>query len=83
MHHNKNHPPKQESVFIKMMNFVQWANYKGGIMLIFICSGCFVLITYPFLCFFDKENNMVIFIGFSLIIIGFIVRYFEWKNNLI
>lgn len=71
-----------DDILIKGMKFIQWAHYRGGIPLIFICVGVFLLFALCILSALGMQMNYIV-LSISIVItgIGFILLYLQQRKH--
>lgn len=70
-----------DDILIKGMKFIQWAHYRGGIPLVFICVGIFLIFALCILTAMGLKMNYVV-LSISAVItgIGFLMLYLQQRR---
>lgn len=65
-----------------IMNFIKWAHHNGGVSLILICSGVFILTLFAVLMSMGiKESYPALIIGSIFFVIGLVLHLEERKKD--
>lgn len=70
-----------DDILIKGMKFIQWAHYQGGIPLVFICVGIFLIFALCILSALGLEMNYIVLsISIGITGIGFLLLYLQSRR---